>query len=966
VAIALIIAIPYTGGMSLTLLIKYAIMIGALTAGAGAITGAALGTGALSGAISGFTIGAGLAFGAGAIATAQGAATAAANITAQTGIQAVAAGMPAGMGTASAVTMASTALAGNIIGNSKMPGTLAGDAATRDAFFMQAQTLNGLPDYEQMREGTFYQAMTSVVNDPNFTKSSANPTKGGCYWPTLEASAVGDPLDSDGDGNLTESVSCVQYWISKRIDDLRIMLDAIDLESIVRQFIQNDLKPFRDSLTYIKNSLNPETPFLAQIERLGIEYGLPGAIFLCPGLEPPCLTPRCGPTDCPPCEEPGPAFDERPLDGPDGPAVQFWHALESRGSQDVPFWIPGPDQRSLLDWYDAPCDPVRKTCPTPPAEFDSVDSVRYRLEQFLDQVAYYLIFDPITHTKYGVDTEPDWIRILADQIRQDAKDWFKPYYVADTSDPAYEASWYHQLDVFVNGDGPLVGMKDWVEQSEVLVNRLQRCKLAWDEFAPYVSCSYHKPPICQNNQPPFPPYEETKPPLYSFTWKIPEPPLRIWMHYPKLDDFMGPDPADRDLFPGPVCKIDTQRRTTLQNEVQRIRTVVNGLWAHIIRQHLQDTSPFAVPHDCDAACSDYVPNSMRLIRIDEVDVEKKAGKNVPPLPDDLHYRFTYTWKCRTCTEVIDPDTGAASCEAPCTEAEVPPVTTSRFSWCVTNFQLPGCLGAINTHIMRTSCGAGSGPGNPCPQVRDPILKTFDDELKKQTQGTKRPFATIDGDVDDEFRIMYEAVNLEVGFITTFRDAIKKFYLRVMDALDNNRQRVLPAEHGQLPYQYRTAGGGLGPLWDGRYTWQDSQGIHTAEVETGPFKIPSIQNKNYGNWLLGKTCLELTDYCDNATRKLTMNGTRNKEECRYNSPFRVSFAPSGDLQAKGRTWVRVKRTEPTNKDVGWWTWNPFSGKIEKRACAMFGPEDVEISATRKQSFMSLWPGTRSDVTGERCR
>jgi hypothetical protein len=357
---------------------------------------------------------------------------------------------------------------------------------------------------------------------------------------------------------------------------------------------------------------------------------------------------------------------------------------------------------------------------------------------------------------------------------------------------------------------------------------------------------------------------------------------------------------------------------------------------------------------------------MRLIRIDEVDVEKKAGKNVPPLPDDLHYIFTYTWKCRTCTEVVDPDTGATSCEAPCVEAEVPPVTTSRFSWCVTNFQLPGCLGAINTHIMRTACGAGSS-ADPCPKVRDPVLRTFDTELRKQTAGTTRPFATIDGDVDDEFRFMYEAVEREAGQVMTFRSAIKRFYDAVMDAIDNNPARILPAEHGQLPYQYRTASGGLGPLWDGRYTWRDSQGDHTAEVEIGPFKIASIQNKKYGNWLLGKTCLELTDYCDNATRRLTVNGSRGKEDCRYTSPFRVSFAPVGDLQARGRTWVRVRQTEPTNKDVGWWTWNPFSGRIEKRACSMYGPEDVELSATRKVALQAAWGGgARFDVTPERCR
>jgi hypothetical protein len=246
-----------------------------------------------------------------------------------------------------------------------------------------------------------------------------------------------------------------------------------------------------------------------------------------------------------------------------------------------------------------------------------------------------------------------------------------------------------------------------------------------------------------------------------------------------------------------------------------------------------------------------------------------------------------------------------------------------------------------------------------------VVKAWQDELTRQAQRSgQRPFGTIDGDLNDEFLDLVNEINTVVGGTRTIQAAIKKFYEDVADARAS-ALNTEPAEHGQLPYVYKNTAGRDVATVDGRYAWQDTHGDHAVDITMGPWKIPSIQEKKYGiGWLYGRTCLELRDYCDN-TSSVRVNGNSRTESCRYEK-FSVK-GMTWDLGARGRTWVKITRTDPTNRNVGLWNWNPYPGRIEKRSCPQFHPENVALYRIDRNAF-SGWTFLLNGwgVTDARCR
>jgi len=76
-----------------------------------------------------------------------------------------------------------------------------------------------------------------------------------------------------------------------------------------------------------------------------------------------------------------------------------------------------------------------------------------------------------------------------------------------------------------------------------------------------------------------------------------------------------------------------------------------------------------------------------------------------------------------------------------------------------------------------------------------------------------------------------------------------------------------------------------------YPWKDSRGDLSIIVEVGPYRFARIVPSRHGSILNRKVCATLFDYTDD-----------------------------------NRCWVKVSRTEPSNKDMGLLgIWNPASGK-----------------------------------------
>ena len=134
--------------------------------------------------------------------------------------------------------------------------------------------------------------------------------------------------------------------------------------------------------------------------------------------------------------------------------------------------------------------------------------------------------------------------------------------------------------------------------------------------------------------------------------------------------------------------------------------------------------------------------------------------------------------------------------------------------------------------------------------------------------------SIDYDLEDEIARALGDINTIISGINSFQNDIYNFNQRMYAA-------YTPLEEK----------GGINPV---TYSWTDSRGEHSIEVEAGPYKLARIEVRKSGGFLKKEICLILKDYSDDGSR----------------------------------TWVKITRREPANKELGMLgKWNPVASAAD---------------------------------------
>ena len=339
----------------------------------GAAGGAYAGTGATRGAIQGAVIGAAIGYGAGATTvgaggTTTGAGTAGANTTIAASSTAaatpVAFGTPVAAGTyvatgsvivpasAGAVAANTALIAGAALYNQSVESRM-----TSDAFAAAAKALNGLPEYDQYREGVFLQALSQTIDDPN---------------------TVADAYDSDGDGDTQEKVPYFQYWWDRRIQELKNIIPT--LKSLTDNFVKG---PLSDAQEFAKEQYTVSctrdadegvicTPaFLGrkEVEDFDGPVAAVARALENAGYDTSFYKPGTPPPDDPDCDECGPDDYYDKIDAVSGSLKNFVSTIEQLKTQDINqltathqswvIWFYDPDTEWApdndavnADWYD--------------------------------------------------------------------------------------------------------------------------------------------------------------------------------------------------------------------------------------------------------------------------------------------------------------------------------------------------------------------------------------------------------------------------------------------------------------------------------------------------------------------------------------------------------------------------------------------------------------------------------------
>ena len=151
--------------------------------------------------------------------------------------------------------------------------------------------------------------------------------------------------------------------------------------------------------------------------------------------------------------------------------------------------------------------------------------------------------------------------------------------------------------------------------------------------------------------------------------------------------------------------------------------------------------------------------------------------------------------------------------------------------------------------------------------------------------------TIDTSTNDEFAPAIAAIDDMISRLTSFRTRIQTW----SDEMDGYIVDVLSNDLG-----------GLNPI---TYRWTDMRGDSRVVVQAGPFTVPTVATRKYGNWLKGKTCSYLAHHTD-------------EDNC----------------------WIKVTKYPPTNVSMGsLGKWNPFMRGVSKVGRAYFGIRSVGLKA-----------------------
>jgi hypothetical protein len=193
-----------------------------------------------------------------------------------------------------------------------------------EAMSQYSRFINSLGDWDGLKEGTFLNALSKVVDDPNDTGTVGAPKD--CYINGVAVPVIGDSYDSDGDGDTAESVPCFQYWEERRLQALKDANE--DAYGFVTDF-WSDMIAFKN---YVKTNILKDASAPDYLSRQEIE-------------------------------------------GADGDIVNFVRSLENAG-QGVSFWQVGPTQAEFQEYQDN-CPSLTGGCPVDYLKdhgYDEIDS----------------------------------------------------------------------------------------------------------------------------------------------------------------------------------------------------------------------------------------------------------------------------------------------------------------------------------------------------------------------------------------------------------------------------------------------------------------------------------------------------------------------------------------------------------------------------------------------------------------
>lgn len=719
--------------------------------------------------------------------------------------------------------------------------------------------MNGLPEFEGIRENTFFQALQQVVDDPN---------------------KVVDVDDLDGDNNTSEEISAFVYWWNDHIADLKASLGQKGDD--IAEFLQEVFIPFFENVRFSM------LPYLDRRE-----------------VECPCST----------AESRG---------------VGLLRVLQECGYGVS--WLPGPDQGSLIDWY---CDPEDTA---PPAGFDYIDALRYILEEFVSYGRGVLKEKEDNcgiYYEYDIDTLDKQLKF--DNCVDNDQDWFDILYCPG-DDTSLWSSLRDSIDL----------LQDGLDQIQSVRDSLPGCQLQYGIYEErYVSSGFEAGTEGRACQCPIPSNDLDliiDPENGETVAACEEIYPCYWVD--QSSEFCGAAydtcglqnicslPAAACLedvhFPNYPCKVYSADQTQLLNEINTLRTLVTNLESTIRSQYFcggnpcgsgsASSGPPAYTPDIPAGCPTWrqcrlcprnnCTSSTRSINITVGRVCLYGNMHGPCShtalgsgQGQLKYDFTYTITCRCC----HPETRQV-----CTTNTTTNITTcTNVTTCVCTTtthsgQAWGCTRTvpdIDLNLVGTCSGSGNCLSRAGFLARLDRFEEFLLDLNRDTNpcdSDASEFATIDEDADDEFEPVTRVFCTQLEDTQEFVDEVPTWEPR------------LGQDSGSIP----RATTGEGTV---TYPWDDNRGHHEVTVNTGPFRFAWIRKHKSGNFLVNKTCLILTDYCDNNPPGGCSSYRRLRPGDTYVEVIRQDDPDTRDLPSAGSVNLGLR-------------WNPFNnaGRVRRRS------------------------------------
>jgi len=353
---------------------------------------------------------------------------------------------------------------------SRLYSSMVKDQMTKEAMDAIVKAMSKLKPQRRMRESTFFQALTNIVDDPN---------------------KVPDETDSDGDGDTTELVPNFQVCWDKRVKWF-INFEKPDL-SAAREEIKKFLgRGYGPSVSPVKKFLKETRQFVKLIKKQ---------------------------------KKPAhPYFGRQEVEGFDGTGTAFLRTLEGFG-YDVRFWEPGPSKDVLnawkKNWYGLRCG-MNCQPSNPPSGYDELD---YLIDELKD---FNFFMKRLRQAKmreliYGWRLWVGWfyqedkanIGLSSDdqtEIAEDAQpDPDDPDEIQPASSPTGGVlnDYYHAFERTINGDNssypPRLGLRGWQAEVERIRLKLPECIYGGEYYDPmtgtYIPCVENMGCSCIINPP---------------------------------------------------------------------------------------------------------------------------------------------------------------------------------------------------------------------------------------------------------------------------------------------------------------------------------------------------------------------------------------------------------------------------------------------------------------------------------